>query len=65
MSASRIARLWHVLAAAARRIAGIPDYDAYVAHLKSHHPGQAIPAEADFFAARQAARYRAGGGRCC
>lgn len=62
---ARIARAWNLLVAAARRIAGIPDYDAYVAHLKAHHPEHVIPTERDFFAERQQARYRAGGGRCC
>jgi uncharacterized short protein YbdD (DUF466 family) len=58
-------RIWRALVAAARRIAGIPDYDAYVAHVRAHHPERAIPSEAAFFADRQEARYRAGGGRCC
>lgn len=65
MSARRTARIWRVLVAAARRIAGVPDYATYVAHLQAHHPDQIIPTEADFFAARLQARYRAGGGRCC
>jgi uncharacterized short protein YbdD (DUF466 family) len=64
VSARRIARAWRALVAAARRIAGIPDYDAYVAHLKSHHPERAIPTAAAFFAERQQARYRSGQ-RCC
>ena len=58
-------RIWCALVAAARRIAGIPDYDAYVAHIRAHHPERAIPSKAAFFADRQHARYRAGGGRCC
>jgi len=57
-------RAWRTLVAAARRIAGIPDYDAYVAHLASHHPERAIPTAAEFFAERQQARYRSGQ-RCC
>jgi len=61
----RIAQAWRALVAAVRRIAGIPDYEAYVAHLRSHHPERAIPSAADFFAERQAARYRGGAGRCC
>jgi uncharacterized short protein YbdD (DUF466 family) len=65
VNARRVARIWRALAVAARRIAGIPDYDAYVAHLRSHHPERAIPSEADFFVARQQARYSGGGGRCC
>ena len=58
-------RVWRALVAATRRIAGIPDYDTYVAHVRAHHPERAIPSEAEFFADRQEARYRAGGGRCC
>lgn len=65
MSTHRVARIWQALVAGARRVAGIPDYEAYVAHLSTHHPDRAIPSEADFFAARLQARYRAGGGRCC
>jgi len=60
----RIASTWRALIAAARRIVGIPDYDAYVAHLKARHPERAIPKPDAFFAERQEARYR-GAGRCC
>ncbi|HEY6894564.1 MAG TPA: YbdD/YjiX family protein [Rhodanobacteraceae bacterium] len=60
-----MARVWRALAAAARRIAGVPDYDAYVAHLTSKHPERAVPSRAAFVADRLQARYRAGGGRCC
>ena len=48
----------------AQRIAGVPDYDRYVAHLRSRHPDRAVPDRATFFAERIEARYR-GGGRCC
>jgi len=65
VSARRIARAWRALVAAARRIAGIPDYDAYVAHARAHHPERILPSEADFFLERQKARYRGGAGRCC
>jgi uncharacterized short protein YbdD (DUF466 family) len=65
VSVHPIARTWRALIAAARRIFGIPDYDAYVAHLKTRHPERAIPTAEAFFADRQEARYRAGAGRCC
>jgi len=55
---------WRRLVAVARAIAGVPDYDAYVAHLRAHHPERAVPTRAAFFAERQEARYRSGG-RCC
>ncbi|HXE78259.1 MAG TPA: YbdD/YjiX family protein, partial [Rhodanobacter sp.] len=44
---------------------GVPDYDTYVAHLRQHHPGRAIPGYAEFFRERQIARYKGTGGRCC
>jgi uncharacterized short protein YbdD (DUF466 family) len=65
MSAQRVARAWRKLVTAGRRIAGIPDYDAYVAHLKSSHPERAIPPRDAFVAERLQARYSGRGGRCC
>ncbi len=58
------------LIAAARRaawlIAGVADYDAYVAHMADTHPEQAPMDHATFLRNRQLARYGAGGGlRCC
>lgn len=64
MNVRALAPMWQRLAAAARRIIGAPDYDAYVSHLRTHHPGRTVPTPAAFFAERQAARYRSGG-RCC
>jgi len=44
---------------------GVPDYDAYVDHLRTAHPDR-LPLTRDaFFAARQKARFDAGGLRCC
>jgi uncharacterized short protein YbdD (DUF466 family) len=44
---------------------GVPDYEAYVAHLKAAHPDQIPPDRDAFIAARQQARYARGGLRCC
>jgi uncharacterized short protein YbdD (DUF466 family) len=49
----------------ARLMCGLPDYDAYVAHLRTIHPDQAIPSYEMFFRARQDARYARGMARCC
>ena len=62
---STLRKIWRASATNARRIIGIPDYDAYVAHLRARHPGRPIPNRAAFFAERQRARYSGGGGRCC
>lgn len=56
------------LARTARLMVGVPDYDAYVAHRQSAHPGEPVMSYEAFFAERQASRYGTGGGkisRCC
>ena len=66
MSPSEFAlRGWRKLRASARRVIGVPDYDAYVQQLRQHHPEREPMSYAEFFADRQAARYRGTGGRCC
>jgi uncharacterized short protein YbdD (DUF466 family) len=65
MTRFALARAWNRCVAIARRVAGIPDYDAYVAHLRRRHPERTLPSRETFFRERLAARYRAGGGRCC
>jgi uncharacterized short protein YbdD (DUF466 family) len=61
----RARRGWLRLVQTARLCCGVPDYDTYVAHLRQHHPGRAIPGYAEFFRERQIARYKGTGGRCC
>ena len=48
-----------------RRVIGVPDYDAYLAHLAAHHPDE-VPLTQDAFA-RDALtkRYAQAGSRCC
>lgn len=61
----RLRDAWRVAVRIGRRLVGAPDYEAYVAHLRAHHPQRAIPTRAQFFDERQRACYRGGGGRCC
>ena len=61
----RVATAWTLARDTARRSIGVPDYDAYVAHCRAHHPERAPMGYAEFFAERQQARYRGTGGRCC
>ena len=49
----------------ARLMCGLPDYDAYVRHVRGKHPGKDIPSYEAFFRERQAARYGRGAARCC
>lgn len=52
-------------AALLRRIIGAPDYAAYVAHVRTHHPGREPLGEREFVAERLSARYEKPGARCC
>jgi uncharacterized short protein YbdD (DUF466 family) len=52
----------------ARLMVGVPDYQTYVTHRKTNHPGQEIMSYEAFFRERQDARYTIGKGRfrgCC
>jgi uncharacterized short protein YbdD (DUF466 family) len=48
-----------------RKIAGMPDYAAYVEHLHRRHPGQAPLTERQFYDEFVRARYGDGPSRCC
>jgi uncharacterized short protein YbdD (DUF466 family) len=64
--AQRVAeRVAERVARVIRRIIGVPDYDAYVAHVRAHHPGMDPMCERDFQQERLAARYSRPGSRCC
>jgi uncharacterized short protein YbdD (DUF466 family) len=56
---------WRAVVVGRRVFLGLPDYDAYVAHLRNRHPERRVPSYREFFAERQAARYKGGGSRCC
>ncbi len=49
----------------ARLMVGQPSYDAYLAHMRSHHPDRQPLSRAQFFRDREQARYGGGSGRCC
>ena len=57
---------WQRALQGARLMVGVPDYDAYVAHLREKHPDVRPLTREDFVRAAQNRRYgRGGGGRCC
>jgi uncharacterized short protein YbdD (DUF466 family) len=60
-----VAKTLDFAAQTARLMLGVPDYDAYVDHLRTVHPNQPPLTRDAFFAARQQARFGAGGLRCC
>ncbi len=50
----------------AAMMVGMPDYDAYLAHMRQHHPDQLPMNPTQFFRERQEARYGGrNGGKCC
>jgi uncharacterized short protein YbdD (DUF466 family) len=48
-----------------RAISGMPDYEAYVTHLRRCHPERSIPSERDFYDEYVKSRYGDGPTRCC
>jgi len=48
-----------------RRIVGVPDYDRYVAHMRSRHPDATPMSCEEFTAQRMADKYSRPGSRCC
>ncbi len=62
----RTTTYWSVRAA--RLMVGVPDYQTYVTHRQTNHPGQPFMTYQEFFRERQDARYAIGKGRfrgCC
>ena len=48
-----------------KRVTGMPDYQAYLAHLRLVHPDWPLPSEREYFEVYLAARYGDGPTRCC
>jgi uncharacterized short protein YbdD (DUF466 family) len=48
-----------------RRIAGMPDYEAYLEHLRACHPDRPVPSPREYFEEYTASRYGSGVSRCC
>ena len=63
--AERLRHAWSFAARLARAAIGLPDYDAYVAHVRARHPDVAPMDRDAFFRERMQARYGRGRSRCC
>lgn len=61
----RFAATWSRWAAVVRTIIGAPDYDRYLAHHGTHHPGCAPLTRDQFMRQRLEDRYSRPGSRCC
>jgi uncharacterized short protein YbdD (DUF466 family) len=61
-------KAWAQAARTARLMVGVPDYDAYAAHRRAHHPGEPVMSPAEFLSDRAERRFGGGPdriGRCC
>lgn len=61
-------RLWRFRATASatlKRVCGMPDYTAYLAHMAERHPGAPALSERQYFEEHLQARYGSGVTRCC
>jgi uncharacterized short protein YbdD (DUF466 family) len=57
---------WRAVCTTCRQIFGIPDYEAYLAHAATRHPGTRVLSREEYFAQAIERRYGGGGpGRCC
>jgi uncharacterized short protein YbdD (DUF466 family) len=50
---------------ACRQVFGIPDYERYLEHCATHHPGEKPLSRAEFFARSIDRKYGKSGPRCC
>ncbi|ADJ27958.1 YbdD/YjiX family protein [Nitrosococcus watsonii] len=64
---NKINQLSHYLGQSMRLMVGMPDYGAYLTHMREVHPDQPVMTYDEFFRERQEARYGGNGkiGRCC
>ncbi|MFN2637017.1 MAG: YbdD/YjiX family protein [Gemmatimonadaceae bacterium] len=57
--------LFKAFAATLRSIAGVPDYERYLEHMRSAHPGDRAMSRTEFDHSRMNDRYNRAGSRCC
>jgi uncharacterized short protein YbdD (DUF466 family) len=62
---SRVGNALQRAAAVVRRVVGVPDYETYVAHVRTCHPGTEPMSRAEFERARLEDKYSRPGQRCC
>jgi uncharacterized short protein YbdD (DUF466 family) len=52
-------------ASAVRAVLGVPDYERYLSHMRTSHPGDRVMSETEFRHTRLNERYNRAGSRCC
>lgn len=62
---SRLLDRFHAVRQGYLQVFGIPDYERYVAHMASHHPGEAVLSRREFYRRAIDRKYGRSGPRCC
>ena len=57
--------MWNAIVTTIKRLTGMPDYEAYVAHLSARHPERPVPSEREFYDEFVRAKQGSGVMRCC
>jgi len=60
-----ITSIFSSTASVIRAVLGVPDYERYLAHMRTAHPGDRVMSETEFRHARMNDRYNRPGTRCC
>lgn len=60
-----ITNIFSRTASVVRAVIGVPDYQRYLAHMRSAHPGDRIMSETEFRHTRMNDRYNNAGSKCC
>ena len=48
-----------------RAVLGVPDYQRYLLHMRTEHPGDRVMSETEFLHTRMNDRYNRQGSKCC
>jgi uncharacterized short protein YbdD (DUF466 family) len=60
-----IKSMFSTTASFVRAVLGVPDYDRYLSHMRTAHPGDRIMTETEFRHTRMNDRYNRAGSKCC
>jgi uncharacterized short protein YbdD (DUF466 family) len=60
-----IASIFSRTASVVRAVLGVPDYQRYLSHMGSAHPGDRVMSETEFRVTRMNDRYNSTGSKCC
>ena len=60
-----IAMFFSRTASFVRAVLGVPDYERYLTHMRTAHPGDRVMSETEYKVTRMNDRYNTTGSRCC